>query len=93
MPSFAEIPVARTARFAGALYLVIILCGLWSELAVRGPLTVDGDAAATAANILANEGLFRAAFAADTIMAMADVALAILLAALFWSTAPVRGPV
>ncbi|MEE4121057.1 MAG: DUF4386 domain-containing protein [Paracoccaceae bacterium] len=80
---------SATARAAGALYLVIISCGLWSELAVRGPLAADGDADATAAAILAGEGLFRAAFAADTVMAMADVALAILLAALFWSVAPV----
>lgn len=78
----------RLARMAGALYLLIILCGVWSEVAVRGPIRVDGDAAATAANILAREGLYRAAFAADMAMAMADIALAVLLAALFWATSP-----
>lgn len=83
------IETVRLARAAGALYLVIIVCGLWSELAVRGPLTIEGDAVATAASILAQEGLFRAALAADAVMAMADVALAILLAALFWPVAPV----
>ncbi len=67
------------ARAAGALYLVIIVFGLWSELYVRGSLIVAGDAEATATNILASEGLFRASFAADSVMALADVALAILL--------------
>ena len=89
MPPFADLPLQRIARLAGALYLVIIVCGLWSELAVRGPLVVDGDAAATAANLLAGEGLFRAAFVADAVMATADIALAVLLAALFWPVAPV----
>lgn len=68
-----------TARLAGLLYLVIILCGLWSELAVRSRLLVPGDAEATAANILANEGLFRLGFAADVVMALSDAALAVLL--------------
>jgi hypothetical protein len=67
------------ARTAGALYLVIIVFGVWSELFVRGVLVVPGDAAATAANVIANEGLFRLGFAADSIMALSDVALAILL--------------
>jgi hypothetical protein len=68
-----------TARAAGVLYLVIIVFGLWSELAVRGGLVVPGDAAATAENILANETLFRLGFAADSVMALSDAALAILL--------------
>ncbi len=67
------------ARAAGALYLVIIVFGLWSEVFVRGSLIVAGDAGTTAANILAAEGLFRASFAADSVMALSDVALAVLL--------------
>ncbi|MFZ2102165.1 MAG: DUF4386 domain-containing protein [Oricola sp.] len=70
---------ARLARIAGALYAVIIIFGLWSEVAVRSALIVPGDAAATAANVVANEGLFRLSFAADTLMALADVGLAVLL--------------
>lgn len=88
MPPLSPLSRRRMAHVAGALYLVIILCGLWSELAVRGPLTTEGDAAATAAAIRGAEGLFRAALAADLVMAMADVALAVVLAALFWATAP-----
>ena len=67
------------ARVAGALYLIIIVFGLWSEVFVRGSLIVAGDATETAANILASEGLFRASFTADSVMALCDVALAVLL--------------
>ncbi len=69
----------RYARMAGGLYLVIIVFGIWSEVFVRASLIVPGDAAATAGNIVAAEGLFRASFAADSIMALCDVALAVLL--------------
>lgn len=64
-------------RVAGALYLVIILCGIWSEGAVRGQLLEPGDSAATAEAIGARLGLFRAALAADTVMAVADVGVAV----------------
>ncbi len=67
------------ARTAGVLYLAIIVFGLWSEVVVRGSLIVAGDAETTAANILASEGLFRLSFAADSVMALCDVALAVLL--------------
>lgn len=53
------------ARMAGLLYLVIIVFGISSEAFIRSGLIVPGDAAATAANILTFQGLFRASFAAD----------------------------
>lgn len=68
---------------AGALYAAIIVAGLWSELGVRAAIVAPGDPAATAANILARTALFRAGFAADTVMIAADVALAVLLYRLF----------
>ncbi len=77
------------ARVAGVLYLVIIAAGIWSEMTVRAQLIVPGDAAATAANVLHFEGLFRASFAADTIMALCDVVLAVLLYVLFRPVGPV----
>ncbi len=67
------------ARAAGVLYLVIIVFGLWSEIFVRSTLIVAGDAVTTANNIRESQGLFRASFAADTVMALCDVALAVLL--------------
>jgi hypothetical protein len=70
---------AAVARIAGALYLGIIVLGIWSELAVRAPLAVPGDPAATVANIRGAEALLRLSLAADTLMAVFDVALAVLL--------------
>jgi len=66
------------ARTAGVLYLVIIVCGLFGEMFVRSSLISPGDPSATASNILAAEGLFRAGFLADSIMFLSDVALAVL---------------
>lgn len=80
---------ATLARLAGLAYLVIIAAGLWSELGVRAALVVPGDPAATAAAILGQEGLFRLSLAADTVMAVADVALAVLLFALLAPAGPV----
>lgn len=71
-------PVAY-ARLAGVLYVVIIVLGLLSEIAVRSSLVTTGDAATTAQNIMASEGLFRIGFLADSIMFLSDVALAVLL--------------
>lgn len=70
------------ARIAGILYLLIICCGLFTEFFVRSSLILPGDAAATAANILANESLFRIGFASDLIMLLCDVAIAMVFYAL-----------
>lgn len=66
-------------RFAGLCYLVIILCGVGSEVALRGPLIDFGSADGTAQAILAQTMRFRLSIMADVMMALADVALAILL--------------
>ena len=67
------------ARTAGLLYLVIIVLGLMSEMFIRSSIVAPGDAAATAANIAASGGLFRAGFLTDSVMFLCDVALAVLL--------------
>lgn len=73
-------PSPRTlARATGWLYLLIIVCAGFAEGYVRGTLVVAGDADATAANILAAEGLFRLGFAADLVAFLADAAVAVLL--------------
>lgn len=73
----------RLARLAGFLYLVIIVCGISSELFIRSSLIVAGDANATAANILASRSLFRLGFVLDSIMLLADVAIAIVFYLIF----------
>ncbi len=79
----SEKPEQFYARFAGLLYLVIIFCGISSELFIRSNLIVSGDANLTAANILASQGLFRFGFVLDSIMLLSDVAIAVLFFLLF----------
>ncbi len=67
------------ARIAGAAYLVIIIAALFSEMVVRDGIIVTNDAAATAANILAQEELWRWSFFAELITAACDVVVAMLL--------------
>ncbi|MFN2136496.1 MAG: DUF4386 domain-containing protein, partial [Candidatus Promineifilaceae bacterium] len=73
----------RLAHLAGAVYLVIILTGMFAEFFVRAGLIVPGDAAATASNIVANESLFRANITADLIMIVADIIIGLLFYLIF----------
>jgi hypothetical protein len=67
------------ARCAGALYLVVIVLALFSEVFVRANLIVPGDAAATASNVARAAWLFRLGFLADAVVCLCDAALAVLL--------------
>jgi hypothetical protein len=71
--------IQRTARLTGLLYLVIIICAGFSQGYVRSQVFEPGDAAATAGNIAALEGLFRLGFVTDLIAFMTDAVVAILL--------------
>jgi hypothetical protein len=68
-----------TARTSGVAYLLIILLAPFAEMMVRSGSIVRGDAVATAANILANEQLWRLAYVADMVVALCDTIVAILL--------------
>lgn len=61
------------ARIAGLFYLFIIVAGALGELFVRGELVVSGDAAATAARIMAAESLWRLGIVGDLAMHVCDV--------------------
>ena len=70
------------ARMAGGLWLLYISMAGLADFARRG-LVVNGDAAATATNILAHEPLFRLGFAADLLAIACYIAVTVLLYALF----------
>jgi hypothetical protein len=52
----------RLARTAALLFLIVTVAGIVAQVFISDTLTVTGDAAATAANILKQEGLFRLGF-------------------------------
>ena len=66
----------KAAKIAGFGYLAIIILGIFAEFFIRSKLIVSGNAATTAMNILASEGLFRLSIASDLIMLLFDVIVA-----------------
>jgi hypothetical protein len=56
------------ARLAGALYLIVIIVGVLGEAAIRTPLVVWGDAAATAQRVLGSQFLWRLGVAAQLLL-------------------------
>jgi Domain of unknown function (DUF4386) len=64
------------ARVAGVIYLSAMALSIFSQVFVLDRLVVQGDARATAANILASEGLFRLGIAVDVTIAASDVVIA-----------------
>jgi hypothetical protein len=71
-----------TARLAGGSYLLMLLSGGLATFA-RGGLTVSGDAAATATNIVAHEAWFRVAYAGDLLVVVFYLAVPALFYELF----------
>lgn len=78
-----ELSPSVLARTAGALYLLIIVCGITAEAVIRSGLIVSADAAATAENILSSPPRFRLGFFLDSVMLLADAALAVIFYLLF----------
>jgi len=66
------------ARIIGLLYVVIAVLAAFGEVYVRGGMVVSTDPSRTAANILANQQLYRAAGATDILVLACDVAVAVL---------------
>ena len=76
----AETSPRTRAKIAGVFYLVAMLTGIFAQGFVSGTLVVDGDAAATATNILTHRGLFQLGFAVYLI----EMACQIAMTALFY---------
>jgi lipid-A-disaccharide synthase-like uncharacterized protein len=67
------------ARIGGALYLIIIVVGLFAEMFVRDKFIVSGDATTTANNIIASQLLWRFSVAGGILMLVCAVPLALIL--------------
>jgi hypothetical protein len=66
------------ARIGGALYLTIIVLGIFGEIFVRGRTVVSGNAMATAANLKAMESLWRFGIASEFFAVICDIGLAMI---------------
>ena len=75
------------ARTAGALYLAIAVCGGFSIGFVPMQI-VSSDAATSAANLTANQGLFRLGVVADSLVILFELALTAILYQMFRHVGP-----
>lgn len=64
------------ARIGGALYLIIIVGGIFGEAFIRNRIIAPGDAAATASNLRSLESLWRFGIASEIFMLTCAVAMA-----------------
>ena len=71
--------ISRTARDAGVLYLVIFIVAPLAYFVARSSILVEDDAAATARNLIDNEGRFRFGLAAESVVFLVEIVLAALL--------------
>jgi hypothetical protein len=73
----------KTARFAGLLYLVWIITGLFAQFYVPAQINMRGDAATTAKNVLSHEFLFRTSIINDLVSCTLWVFMVLVLYRLF----------
>ncbi len=79
----------RTARITGLAYLGLAISGMLGFLLIRDRLYIPDDAARTAANLIAHEGLARLGIVADIAMVLTQAAAAVCFWKLFRPVHPV----
>jgi hypothetical protein len=72
----AETSPRQAARIAGVAYLTTFVLAIFANFVVREGLIEPGDAAATATNIVDNEGLFRLGLVSFMVVFVADLVIA-----------------
>ncbi len=75
MKRITETSPRLKARITGAFFLLTILTGIFAQGFVSNRLVVDGDAVATATNILAHRGLFQWGYAVFLIEMACNIAM------------------
>jgi uncharacterized protein DUF4386 len=78
----AEVSPLFKAKAAGAFWLLTILASMFAFL-VAGRFVVSGDAATTAANVLAHESLYRLGFVANLVATVCYLVATLLVYVLF----------
>jgi hypothetical protein len=73
----------KTARFAGLLYLIWIITGLFAMFYVPSQINMKGDAVTTTQNILSHEFLFRTSIVNDLFSSTLWVVMVLVLYRLF----------
>lgn len=63
------------ARVAGLIYLFAMALSIFSQMFILDRIVVDGDAAATARNVVGSEGAFRLGIAIDVVIFASDVVI------------------
>jgi hypothetical protein len=74
----AEMSPRTKGRFAGALYLLYVIAGVYAQAFISDRLVVFSDAARTASNILANQSLYRLGFTVYLVEMAGQIATAVL---------------
>lgn len=71
--------IQTTAKFTAVLILVMAVIAPFSMLYIPSTLVVPGDAATTAHNIMASEGLFRLGLVGDSVVFLIELGVTVLL--------------
>lgn len=75
-----DVSPSAYARLAGVLYLIITVAAIVAHMVVPGQFIVPGDAAATVANIAADDVMFRiGVVGGELVVLVSEVALSVLL--------------